>query len=323
MAVDVATGEILTIPGERGLETIASEIRWHEQQAQGFALNAIEHKAEIGKRLIEAKALLPHGQFLPWAESEFGWGPTWVSKHMILARNFHRAESLGPGASMRMALAAIQEAKDADRDALRAQHDLLEAPPLDDAVGVYPILYADPPWRYEHVETENRAIENHYPTMTIEEICSLPVRAVSADDSVLFLWATSPKLAEAMKVIDAWGFDYRTCMVWVKDKIGMGYYARQRHELLLIARRGELPVPEPENRPDSVLVAPRLEHSAKPPEFYDLIERMYPGQRYLELFARTAREGWVAWGNQAPEGEEDMGGGRSRVPSGIGVQSEG
>ena len=82
------------------------------------------------------------------------------------------------------------------------------------------MIYADPPWRYEHVKTESRAIENQYPTMDLDAICALPVRDIATDDSVLFLWATSPKLAEAMRVIDAWGFTYRTCMAWVKEKIG-------------------------------------------------------------------------------------------------------
>jgi N6-adenosine-specific RNA methylase IME4 len=115
----------------------------------------------------------------------------------------------------------------------------------------------------------------------------------------MFMWATSPLLPLALEVMEAWGFSYRTCMVWVKDKIGMGYYARQRHELLLIGRRGNLPVPEPANRPDSVHQAPRTEHSKKPHLFYDLIEAMYPHMPKVELFARRPREGWAAWGNQA------------------------
>ncbi len=171
---------------------------------------------------------------------------------------------------------------------------------LDELDGQYPIIYADPPWRYEHVKTENRAIENHYPTMDLDEICALPVSDIATPDSVLFLWTTSPKLAESMQVIDAWGYTYRTCMVWDKDRIGMGYYARQQHELLLIATRGSVPVPEPENRPPSVIRIKRDdEHSAKPAEFYAMIERMYPELRKLELFARTRRDGWSAWGNQA------------------------
>ena len=171
--------------------------------------------------------------------------------------------------------------------------------PLESSVGVFPIVYADPPWRYEHVEAESRAIENQYPTMELDAICAMPLADVTTPDAVLFLWATSPKLAEAMRVIEAWGFTYRTSMVWVKDKIGMGYYARQRHELLLIATKGAPPTPAPSDRPDSVVNAARGKHSAKPDEFAALIERMYPSLPKLELFCRSPREGWSVWGNQA------------------------
>lgn len=148
--------------------------------------------------------------------------------------------------------------------------------------------------------TDNRKIENQYPTMTLEEICNLPVGDIASPDAVLLLWTTSPKLAESMDVINAWGFVYRTCIVWDKERIGMGYYARQQHELLLIASRGSIPVPAPENRPASVIRLKRdNEHSAKPHEFYTLIERMYPEYDRIELFARNNREGWAAWGNQA------------------------
>lgn len=173
--------------------------------------------------------------------------------------------------------------------------------PLDGA-GKPNVIYADPPWRYEHVETDSRAIENQYPTLSLEEICAQPVGENAADDCVLFLWATNPKLAEATKVIEAWGFTYRTNVVWVKDRPGMGYYARQRHELLLIAVRGELPAPAENVRPDSVQEYPRGQHSQKPDPFYSIIESMYP-QFYeaglcTELFCREPRKGWKTWGNQ-------------------------
>jgi N6-adenosine-specific RNA methylase IME4/ParB-like chromosome segregation protein Spo0J len=171
--------------------------------------------------------------------------------------------------------------------------------PITGELGRFPVIYADPPWRYEHVKTESRAIENQYPTMELDAICALPVAEIATEDAVLFLWATSPKLAEAMRVIEAWGFSYRTCMAWVKDQIGMGYYARQRHELFLIAARGALPVPLPANRPDSVIEAPLAEHSAKPAIFAKLIERMYPEHKRIELFCRSPRAGWSAWGNQS------------------------
>lgn len=182
----------------------------------------------------------------------------------------------------------------------RQRDDVLAKAPTVWPSDKYAVLYADPPWRYEHppIGSSSRSIENHYPTMTLEEICALPVDSLVHENAILFLWATAPKLAECFDVIDAWGFTYRTCMVWVKDRIGMGYHARNRHEILLIAKRGQLAPPDPSNRPDSVLEAPRLEHSAKPHDYYDLIERMYPGLPKIELFSRSPRAGWAAWGNQ-------------------------
>jgi len=169
--------------------------------------------------------------------------------------------------------------------------------PIVAAEGTYPILYADPPWRYDHNETPDlRDIENHYPTMPVADICALDVPA--AEDAVLFLWATNPKLIEALEVMKAWGFEYRTNACWTKDRFGMGYYVRGQHELLLIGKRGNIRAPEPSNRPGSVVAAPRQEHSRKPDEFYELIERMYPGEAKCELFARRPRVGWVGWGNQ-------------------------
>ncbi len=163
-----------------------------------------------------------------------------------------------------------------------------------------PLLLADPPWRYEHVVTESRAIENQYPTMSHDEIKAYPVARLATDDAVLFLWATSPKLAEALEVMATWGFTYRTSLVWVKDKIGMGYWARQRHELLLVGTRGNPPAPEPANRPDSVFSAPRGRHSEKPAIVYEILESLYPEWKdnRREVFARSKRDGWLCLGNE-------------------------
>lgn len=166
------------------------------------------------------------------------------------------------------------------------------------SVGQFPVVYADPPWRYDFSVDEADEIENHYPTMTLEEICALPVGTAATDDCVLLLWATSPKLEEAFAVINAWGFTYRTCAVWDKEWIGPGYYFRQRHELLLVATKGSLPVPLPSNRPDSIFAERRTKHSKKPKIAYELIEQMYPELPKLELFSRNPREGWTAWGNE-------------------------
>lgn len=164
--------------------------------------------------------------------------------------------------------------------------------------GRYQVLLADPPWKYDFASSENREIENQYPTMTVDAICDLPVAKLAEPDAVLFLWATSPKLPEALRVMGAWGFAYKTCMIWVKDKIGMGYYARQRHELLLIGTKGSPEVPPPERRPDSVIEAPRGRHSEKPERASEVIESMYPDTTRVELFARKSRENWSSWGNE-------------------------
>lgn len=165
-------------------------------------------------------------------------------------------------------------------------------------LGRYNVIYADPPWRYDHSVSTSRDIENQYPTMNLDEICALPIGDISAEDCVLFLWVTSPKLEDSLRVINSWGFAYRTCAVWVKDKIGMGYYFRQQHELLLVATKGSLPTPEPSNRCSSVIDGDRVEHSKKPESVYGIIEEMYPEFTKVELFSRQSREGWDAWGNQ-------------------------
>lgn len=180
----------------------------------------------------------------------------------------------------------------------RAERDERLAQPVT-PVGMFGVIYADPPWRYDYSATENRDIENQYPTMDLAEICALPVPEFAAPDCVLFLWATSPKLAESLKVVEAWGFEYRTCGVWDKEVIGMGYYFRQQHELLLIATKGQPGVPDPPNRVSSVIRSRREAHSKKPDVVYRLIESMYPQSRRVELFARSQRDGWSAWGNQA------------------------
>jgi N6-adenosine-specific RNA methylase IME4 len=186
-----------------------------------------------------------------------------------------------------------KEARHAERVARLVEASRLNAPLPDRK---YPVIYADPPWRYEFSTTSSRSIESHYPTMSTEEICALPVADHATSDSVLFLWVTNPRLHEAFRVLEAWGFTYRTNIVWAKDKIGGGFYVRNQHELLLIAKRGDPPMPAEADRPSSIISAPRREHSRKPDEAYALIERMYPDLPKLELFARTTREGWVPWG---------------------------
>jgi hypothetical protein len=121
----------------------------------------------------------------------------------------------------------------------------------------YNVVYADPPWRLEPYSRDtgmDRAADNHYPTMPIEEIRALQVPV--ADDAVLFLWATGPMLPQALSVMAAWGFDYKSQCIWLKDRIGTGYWFRNRHELLLIGTRGTIPAPAPGEQYPSVREAP-------------------------------------------------------------------
>lgn len=178
----------------------------------------------------------------------------------------------------------------------REAWESLSSPPLPS--GVYDLIYADPPWSLPSFDT-SRDVENHYPTMSLDEIQGLGVREKAAENAVLFLWAVPMLIQEAFTVMEAWGFEYRAMMVWVKDKWGTGIYVRYQHELLLIGVRGSPGAPLPENRVSSVFHAERTRHSEKPAVVYDLIEQMYPHlKNRLELFARAPRDGWTVWGNQ-------------------------
>ena len=162
--------------------------------------------------------------------------------------------------------------------------------------GEFDVIYADPPWRYDFSKSDNRAIENQYPTMEVSDICKLKVPA--AENSILFLWGTAPKLLEAIAVMKAWGFEYKTNAVWDKRRVGMGYYFRIQHEHLFIATKGSPGVPGEKARPDSIFSQAKTQHSSKPLIVYEMIEAAYPDKKYLELFGRTKRNNWTTWGNQ-------------------------
>ena len=167
--------------------------------------------------------------------------------------------------------------------------------------GKFNLIYADPPYRFESTLSECRAIENHYPTMAHDEIWNLDiVSQIRAADAILLLWSPAAKLKEAIAVIEAWGFVCRTCAVWDKVNMGMGYYFRLQHEHLLIATRGEMPVPPEPLRPPSIFRSARRGNSEKPDCVAALIETHYPEFRKIELFARKARKEWTAWGFEAP-----------------------
>lgn len=166
----------------------------------------------------------------------------------------------------------------------------------------YNIIYADPPWQYWESGNKNQSV--HYKTMTVDEICKLPIKDISAEDSVLFLWVTYPILAEAFRVIEAWGFKYSTAaFVWVKKNktqdspfFGCGAWTRANSELCLLATRGT--VQRLDATISQIVESPVEEHSKKPAIVRELIEKLVGKLPRVELFARGNADGWDAWGNE-------------------------
>ena len=159
----------------------------------------------------------------------------------------------------------------------------------------YQVIYADPPWRYDFSKTGNRKIENQYETMSLADIQKLPVP--SDENCVLYLWATAPKLLEALSVMAAWGFTYKTQAIWDKEIIGMGYWWRGQHEILLVGVKGKMSPPMQSCRESSVYRERRTRHSKKPRHYRDFIAKVYPQFNRLELFAREKTDGWDVWGD--------------------------
>ncbi len=165
------------------------------------------------------------------------------------------------------------------------------------------VIYADPPWKFEFYSDAGANYagpENHYPLSSTEDIMALPVAGIAADDCVLLLWATAPMMPHAFDVMEAWGFEYKSQVVWVKHKAATGFWFRGRHELLLLGTKGNVPAPAPGDAWESVVEAPTAKHSEKPKIIYDLIESYFPNLPKIELNARgQAREGWESWGPES------------------------
>lgn len=195
---------------------------------------------------------------------------------------------------------------------LKAEKDAADNAPQEPPsapVGTFSTFVADPPWQYGNTSTRGAA-ENHYGTMTIQELCDLDVVPTSANDQAhLYLWTTAGHLPQAFEVMTAWGFEYKTYLVWVKPQMGMGNYFRVSTELVLFGVRGGMRTQARDIK--NYFEAPRGKHSAKPTLFHDLVERASPGP-YMELFSRCrastmlhgcvcskCRLGWTVYGNQS------------------------
>jgi N6-adenosine-specific RNA methylase IME4 len=170
----------------------------------------------------------------------------------------------------------------------------------------YKIIYADPAWKYKWGEGKNGGNfcpEKHYDTMSVEDICKLNVKNLRDKNCVLFLWATMPCLPDALKVMNEWGFKYKTCgFTWVKitkagkPSIGLGSYTRSNAELCLIGMRGHIKAID--KTISQILIQRRSQHSKKPEIIRELIVKLFGDCEKVELFARQKVDGWDAWGNE-------------------------
>ena len=203
---------------------------------------------------------------------------------------------------------------------MRARRELeLSDKQVDLPKAKFGVILADPEWRFEPFSREtgmDRAADNHYSTSATAVIAARPVADIAADACCLFLWATVPMLPDALQVMEAWGFTYKSHAIWNKDRIGTGYWFRNKHELLLVGTKGNIPAPAMGEQWASVVDAPVGRHSAKPEIFLEMIEAYFPTLPKIELNRRgPARKGWAAWGDQAEPGEYDPSTGE--IPDGI------
>jgi N6-adenosine-specific RNA methylase IME4 len=193
----------------------------------------------------------------------------------------------------------VRETRKAARD-VKARKSVAAALPAD----TFRVIYADPPWQYNDRRNlegyDNTAAESHYPTMSVEQLSALDVRSLATPDCVLFCWATFPLLPDALSVIAAWGFEYKTAFVWAKGRANLGNYHDASAELLIVAVRGSC-TPDERTRAKQVIdVKAEGRHSEKPEHFRIMIDTLYNTGPRIELFRRgDAPDGWSVWGNEA------------------------
>lgn len=262
-------------------------------------------KAELGIPLLEIETILARQRQTELAKNQKPLAPndtkgkasTQVSKQIgVSTTTFERAKKIIEKGSpelqkkVRNGTTSIAHAYTQIQQIER--QDLIPLAPMP--IGTSDIIMADPPWKYDFFLRGSP--NSHYNSMSMDELKALKIP--SAENCILFLWATNPKLKEALELMEYWGFTYKTNLVWCKDRIGTGLYVRGKHELLLIGKKGEFHVPPGRDRPESTIFAKRGKHSEKPKVVYEIIEKMFPNRKYLELFARNKQTGWKSWGNQ-------------------------
>lgn len=292
-------GEVLDL----GIERLV-HIDQRIDAAEGDGVRA---RWEFGKQMLAARdgaGRLPNGYLAALVERT-GKSRAELTYRTQFAAQFPTEDELFTAVNSFDSWTALRSSLKAEKDA----EDNTVTDPPEVPEGKYATFVADPPWRYGNTSTRGAA-ENHYPTMSIEELCALDVvREHAADEAHLYLWTTAGHLPEAFKVLEAWGFEYKTYLVWVKPQMGMGNYFRVSTELVLFGVRGGLRTQTRNTK--NYFESPRAKHSAKPPQFHDMVQANSPGP-YMELFSRCNAEsmltgcqcskcrfGWTVWGNQS------------------------
>jgi len=275
----------MTVPADidTRLEFLAAEITALETEGDEAGQAQILKAWEIGKRLKAARHLLPGDrEFGRWAKERLGYGKQYRWQLMQLAS---LQSSALDGISIRQAVKLATEKTE-------KPEKLSELRPIP--TGAFRTIEADPPWGMD--AKEGKSAHRQYPTMTTDEIADLgvPVLEHAAPDCHLYLWAINPMLPDAFRVMEAWGFEYKTVITWVKPQIGTGHYYRGATEQCLFGLRGNLKCLRADQ--PNWFQADRGRHSAKPAAFYDIVESMSPTPR-LRMFARSERDGWESWIN--------------------------
>ncbi len=275
------------------------------EHSEAFQAEKRRITEQANKKRAEAQAGIPKAEIKERAGTECP--PT--SKHPERKAKAHSAKvNMGavargdklakerPDLAEKVRMGEVRPA-DAHREMKRQEHkEKLKAAPALPTLGPSEVILADPPWQYEHQQAGNRAIENQYPTMKLEDI--MIQKPKTATDAILFLWATAPQLANALRVMYAWEFKYVTHAVWDKEIIGMGYWFRGQHEILLVGVKGKPGTPPECERVSSIFKERRSKHSQKPECVYQWVERSFPDKRKLEMYCRKPRTGWMTWGNE-------------------------
>jgi N6-adenosine-specific RNA methylase IME4 len=318
----------MSLAAERPDSVTVSPEMWAARITAAWQRSA-ESILETGRLLIEAKAALPHGEWLPLLKL-VGFPRRKAQRLMAIAGDKRFAETsiltLLPDewtsvhalhkidCDVPKLVEYLQNPQLVKAEKREAKEYLLGQKQIALSQQKFGVIYTDPPWRFEPYSREtgmDRAADNQYPTSDVERIAQIcDVTVIAADDCVLFMWATVPLLTDALWLLNRYGFTYRSHYIWVKTRgdclaLGTGYWNRNAHEILLIGTKGKIPAPVPGTQHPSVVMAPLGKHSAKPDFFAEMIEGYYPTLPKTELFRRgPARPGWVPWGNEAEQPAE-------------------